>query len=77
MPLIKLIQRPKDGWCCNKFCSAKLVGAFKVFQRGPKGYKYWVCLKCFKAMARKSNSNFGRYLPNENSNNQQRNQNQA
>ena len=63
--LIKLIKRPMKGWCENKFCGDKLKGAFKVFQRGRDGYKYYVCLGCFKHMARKSHSNFGRYIPDE------------
>lgn len=65
MPLIKLILRPdgdKKGFCHNKFCGKRLVGPFKVIHRTNQP-QYWVCIDCFKAISKKTNHTFTRFIP--------------
>ena len=57
--LIVLKPGKTKGFCENKVCKKRLIGPFKVLQRG-KGYAYFVCMKCFEAIMKKG---IERYLP--------------
>ena len=65
MPLISLKPPKSEGRCSNRMCNKPLRGPYKILQRGPKGFKFDVCMSCFGAIERKGGPD--RYLPGKKS----------